>query len=205
MSRLTCWTKTRSIRQASAMRRLVLAIISSLAFSALLAPSAQADQNAVDAARVEYKKAVALAVKNHNSALAKARSDFEAYVRAAGEPTAVASAQAKALAEQATKISQARALLDQALTDAERNGDRQARIKAWQEYDQTLRKIQKQTERALGDARDLAKIKTARERARLLRDQAIRSANEAFVKALDDARTRLNAVLTANGYPPERG
>lgn len=204
MTRLTRWTQVLLIRKAVPMRRIAIPFTTTLALLMLFISPASADQAAVDAARADYKKAVALAVKTHNAAIAKAKADFEANLRAAGEPTVVANAQAKALAGQATKISQARALLDQALTEADRAGDRQARAKAWQGYEQALRKIQKQTERALGDARELAKAKTARERAILMREQAMRLANETFVKALDDARARLNAVLIANGYPPER-
>lgn len=186
------------------MRR-IITLLSALGFLFASATPALADQAAVDNARNAYKASVAAAVKAHKAALVKAKVDYELAIRMAGDPAAVASAQAKALADQATRISQARVTLEQALADADRLGDKRARHTAFREYDQQLRLIQQQTERALGDAREMLKRKTARERARVVRDQAIKVANENLNKALNDARNALNAVLVANGLPAEKG
>lgn len=196
------WTRGARMQDPVFVRK-VMVLLSVILLNGALASPAQADQQEVDAARAAYKVAVQNAVNLHKSTTAKAQADYQQALRTPADPVAVANAQAKALADQATKASQAKGELERALADA--GGDRKARAKAIRDYDAKLRQIQLDTEKALRDAKALGDPKTAREYAKTMRDQALRTAQQTLNKTLASALIELNKVLVANGLPPEKG
>lgn len=202
MRSASSWTLRLPMPDSMHVRKVSTLFISVLLSIGLAAP-AHADQVEVDAARAAYKSATAAAVKAHKASITKAQSDYLQALKAPADAVAVANAQAKALADQATKASQAKTDLDLAIAEA--GSDRKLRAKASRDFDAQLRKIQQETEKALRDARLLGNPKTAREYAKTVRDQAMRTAQETLTKAFADALAKLNAVLAANGLPPEKG
>lgn len=190
------------MRDPYAVRKLLVGATSFMAALSIAAP-AYADATDVTAARASYKAAVNAATKAHKIAVAKANREYQEALKMAPEMVAVANAQAKALAEQATRASQAKNAFDQAIATA--GSDAKAQDKAARDYTMQLRKIRMDTEKALKDARALTLGKSTREQAKMLRDQAIKSANEIFKAAVEAARAKLNAVLVANGFPTEKG
>ena len=202
MNGAASWTQGHQLPDPMSVRKF-LAIFSAVLLALGFAAPAFADQQEVDAARAAYKLAVANAVKTHKAAISRAQSDYQQALRTPADPLAVANAQAKALADQATKASQAKMDLDDALADA--GNDRKARAKALKDYDARVRQIQLEAEKALRDARALGNPKTARDYAKTVRDQAMKSAQETLTKTLTTALNKLNEVLVANGLPTEKG
>lgn len=184
------------------MRKRLIGVLIGLIGLGLSTP-AYADASDVTAARSLYKTTVAAAEKAKKISISRANAEYRLALRSASEQVAVANAQAKALAVQATRTSAAKANLDRAFAAA--GSDRKAQTKALQEYDKELERIKRDTEEALKNARALSSGKSTREQARFLRDQAIKTAQETFTSALADARAKLNAVLVANGFPAEKG
>ena len=177
-------------------------------FTALLATAlslgalpAHADPSPVEVARKAYNAAVAQAAKVQKEAITRANREYQQALRNAPNGVAMANAQAKALADQATKASAAKAAFDQALAAA--GNDRQAQAKAAREYDAAVRAIQLETERALKNARG-ANGQNPRELAKIARDLAIQVAKDAYDRSVSEARAALNAVLAENKLRAQR-
>lgn len=196
------WTVERVMAEPVPVRK-SLPVLAAFLLALGLATPAYADQAAVDSARAAYKSAVAAAVKAHKAAITAAENEYKRALRTPADPVAVANAQAKALADQATKASQAKSSLEAEIAAA--NEDRKARAKAIRDYDADLRKIQLETEKALREARAFGNPKTAKEQAKVMRDKAFKTAQENLKKAKAEALAKLNAVLVANGFPAEKG
>jgi len=176
----------------------VTAILLSSAPSALARPTDKPIPSAVVTARAEYSSALLSAEQVLRESQKAAEAAYREALKVAGTKEAMTAAQARALAWNATMVSQARERHAPVIAAGVTVGERRVAVAT---LERELREIERTTQESLRIARQLLNAKFARAHAERVRTQSLLAATLVYEGSKRAALSRLNEVLLRYRLP----